>query len=324
MTSPIDPAEDTYNDEVFGNPPEEMNWDDESVQYQNYYFKVVCEPTQNKDNISDQDCTRFCRIMVDKRMVVGKLKKHLESVVGVPTQYFKIYPQYSTQETELSDMSKTLSTMKDGDRLHVKLGRVLKKNEVSGKVFQLKPDSTEPFTYLFDYIIAKGQSVASAKRDILLQAKKQQMIDIPYNKCRLRKKNWKNPSKIYLDHQKFSEDIPITNKFEMILQDLGEEEKVTKPTQMAVFVKRWCPETLTLTPFHEIVLDNPQMDELKKKLSEESSIPEKHLDIAFIKSYFPCDMNILDIQNDLDWNSSNSQFDTYLLGREDGSVFFYR
>ncbi|KAI4470735.1 ubiquitin carboxyl-terminal hydrolase [Holotrichia oblita] len=325
MASPSDPTEDTYSDEVFGNPPEEMNWDDETTHCQNYYFKVMCVTTQNKDSIADQDCTRFCRIMVDKRMTIGRLKKHLEIVVGVPTQYFKIYQQYPNQDTELTDMNKNLNTMKDGDKLLIKLGRVLKKNEMSGKIYHLKPDSTEPFTYLFDYIIAKGQTVASVKKDILLQAKKQHMIDIPYNKCRLRKKNWKNPSKIYLDYQKFSEDIPITNKFEMILQDLGEEERLTKSTQMGVFVKRWCPETLTLTPFHEVVLDKPCLEDLKKQLSEESSIPENYLDMAFIKNYFPCDMNILDVQNGLDWNSGISQFDTYLLhGRDDGSVFFYR
>lgn len=324
MASPSDPAEDSYNDEVFGNPPEEMNWDDETSHCQNYYFKVISVTTQNKDSIADQDCTRFCRVMVDKRLTIGNLKKHLETVVGVSTQYFKIY-QYPNQDVELTDMNKDLSTMKDSDKLLVKLGRVLKKNEMSGRIFQLKPDSTEPFAYLFDYIIAKGQTVASAKKDILLQAKKQHMIDIPYSKCRLRKKNWKNPAKIYLDCQKFSDDIQITNKFEMILQDLGEEERLTKSTQMAVFVKRWCPETLTLTPFHEIVLDNPCMNELKKKLSDESGIPENYLDMAFIKSPFPCDMNILDVQNDLDWISTINQLDTYLLqGRDDGSVFFYR
>ncbi|KRT86654.1 hypothetical protein AMK59_2358 [Oryctes borbonicus] len=324
MASPSDPAEDSYNDEVFGNPPEEMNWDDDTNHSQNYYFKVISVTTQNKDSIADQDCTRFCRVMVDKRLTIGNLKKHLETVVGVSTQYFKIY-QYPNQDVELTDMNKDLNTMKDSDKLLVKLGRVLKKNEMSGRIFQLKPDSTEPFTYLFDYIIAKGQTVASAKKDILLQAKKQHMIDIPYSKCRLRKKNWKNPAKIYLDCQKFSDDIQITNKFEMILQDLGEEERLTKPTQMAIFVKRWCPETLTLTPFHEIVLDNSCMNELKKKLSEESGIPENYLDMAFIKSPFPCDMNILDVQNDLDWISTINQLDTYLLqGRDDGSVFFYR
>lgn len=326
MGSPSDPREDSYNDDVFGNPAEEMNWDDETMYCQNYYFKVICVTAQNKDGIDDHDGTRLCRVMVDKRIAIGKLKKHLEIVVGVPMQYFRIYHEHHNQHTELTDINKNLNTMKDGDKLLVKLGRVLKKNEMSGKVFQLKTDSTEPFTYLFDYIITKGQTVASAKEDILLQAKKQHMIDIPYNKCRLRRKNSKNPSKIYLDYQKFSEDIPITNKFEMILQDLGEEERLKKPTQMAVFVKRWCPETLTLTPFHEIVLDNPAIDELKKKISEQSGIPESHLDLAPIKLYFPCDMNILDIQNDLDWNSGISRFDnTYLLhGRDDGIVFFYR
>lgn len=45
MASPSDPTEDTYNQDVMGNPAEEMNWDDTEVPEPvlkspvNYYFR---------------------------------------------------------------------------------------------------------------------------------------------------------------------------------------------------------------------------------------------------------------------------------------------
>lgn len=88
------------------------------------------------------------------------------------------------------------------DRLVVKLGRVLRKDEVKCGVYYLKNDTMDPNNFLFEHIIAKGQTVREVKREILIQAKKQHMLDIPFDRCRLREKSWKKPKKVYLDDQK--------------------------------------------------------------------------------------------------------------------------
>lgn len=81
-----------------------------------------------------------------------------------------MFKQYGTQEEELSRLNETLSFAKDGERLVVKLGRNLKKNECVGKVYHLVPENiNEPFSFLFEHIVAKGQTVGSAKKDIILQ-----------------------------------------------------------------------------------------------------------------------------------------------------------
>nr|XP_022915816.1 ubiquitin carboxyl-terminal hydrolase 47 [Onthophagus taurus]XP_022915817.1 ubiquitin carboxyl-terminal hydrolase 47 [Onthophagus taurus]XP_022915818.1 ubiquitin carboxyl-terminal hydrolase 47 [Onthophagus taurus] len=328
----IDPTVDTYDHEVFDNPSDELplqlSNDDVVMQecepnMSNYYFKVVgsrnIEPTAENGNFR---C--YMQIMLDARMSIGRLKKHLEPLIGVPVQYFKIFKEYQNQNVELTNLNESLNLMKDGERLIVKLGRVLRKNEMSGKVFLLTPDGVEPFTFLFECIVAKGQSVLSVKKDILLQAKKQHMLDLPPNKCRIRRKEWKTPSKIYLDDQKFVDDITISTKFEIFVQELTEPEKIVHPDQMVAFIKRWFPATLQLGNFQEIVLDEPTVEELKRKISNKSGIPEEFVDVVLMKQphTFPCDMNVLEVDN-LEWNSNS--LDTYSLkGRDDDCIIFYR
>lgn len=224
-------------------------------------------------------------------------------------------------------LNDTLSSTKDGERLIIKLGRVLRKDEFVGKIYHLTPDNEngEPFTFLFEHVIAKGQTVGQVKREIIQQAKKQHMLDISYTKSRLRRKTWKNPSKVYLDDQKFMDDITVTNSMDIFIQQLPDVEKVTSTNQLVLFVKQWCPSTLTLKPFQEVVLDAPTMDDLKKKISEISAIEEQNIEIACPKSTFPCDMHVLSIQNELDWNTNVTDLENWPWQiYDDGSVLFYR
>lgn len=265
--------------------------------------------------------------MVDKRMNLARFKKCLEAIVGVPVEYFKIYRQYPNQDEEWSRLNDTLGSTKDGERLIVKLGRVLRKDEFVGKIYHLTPDNEngEPFTFLFDHIIAKGQTVGQVKREIIFQAKKQHMLDIPYSKSRLRKKSWKNPAKVYLDDQRFVDDISITNNIEIFVQQLPDVEKVTSTNQLVLFVRRWCPSTLTVKPFEEVVLDATTLEELKRKIAEMSGIEEQHVEVACPKASFPCDMHVLNIQNDLDWNRNITHLENWPWQiYDDGNVLFYR
>lgn len=327
MVSPSDPAEDTYDHDVLSynqSACEDMSWEDDTADVpqksQNYHFKA--SPISHNDRL-ELDTTKYCIVYADKRMTYCNLKRHLESIVGVPVEYFKLYKH--TDKTEIKLLSETLSLARDGDRVIVKLGRVLKKDEYSVKVYHLTPENSNPFTLLFDWVIAKGQTVGQVKRDILRAAKKQHMLDIHFSKSRLRDKNWKHPGKIYLDDQKFGEEISLESNCEIILQDLGEGEKVTRSDQLCLFVKRWCPSTLTLTPFHEVVLDHRTMDDLKEKLSAESQIPKDFVDVACLKSNFPCDMNILEVHSELEWNPDATELEAWPVQVcDDGSVFLYR
>lgn len=332
MASPSDPAEDSYNPDIFGVVTEEMHWDDEEIpepvhKCVNYYFKATVQTFAGSQDTysSDSDPRRCCKVLVDKRMTLGKLKKHLEPILGVPVEYFKVYRQYSTNEVEWSNLTDTFRSRKDGDKLIIKLGRILRKDEFLGKVYQLQPDNNEHIKFLFEWIVGKGQLVSQVKRDILTQVKKQHMLDIPYSKCRLRKKSWKDPGKIYLDDQRFVDDVSISKDFEIFLQELPEGEKATCSRQLVLFVRRWSPSTISLSPFHEVVLENRTIEDLKKKIEEISRIPLEFVEVAYVKQAFPCDMNVLCIHKDIDWNPTVPHLEDYPLQvDDDGSVFFYR
>lgn len=325
MTSPMDPTEDMYYYDVLGNPSEEMSWDSHSTGVVKYatYFKVL-SMRDCRRGVSDTNYAKICKVFVDNRMTLEMFKKCLEPIVRVPKEYFKIYRQYPSPDEEWSNLSDTLRLTSDGQTLTVKLGRALSINEFSCKFFLLRKESTETNHFLFEHILTRGQSVAQVKKEVLLKAKKQHMLDIPFNKSRLREKCLKKPRKVYLDDQTFSDDILVLNSHEIYLQELPYPEKVTSTHQLVLFARHWCPSTMTLQPFQEVIIDTPTMVELKTKVSELSGIPVENVQVAFVKSIFPCDMHLLDIHSELEWDVNVTHLDQWPLQVDDGTAFFYR
>ncbi|XP_063910893.1 ubiquitin carboxyl-terminal hydrolase 47 isoform X2 [Zophobas morio] len=325
MISPMDPAEDMYNYDVLGNPSEEMSWDNNAtgIMKNVTYFKVM-SIKDCKRSPSDTNYAKLCKIFIDNRMTLDMFKKYLEPVVRVPKEYFKIYRQYPSPDEEWSTLSDTLRLARDGQTLTVKLGRALSINEFNCKVYLLKPGSTDTNHFLFEHILTRGQSVGQVKKEILFKAKKLHMLDIPFNKCRLREKCLKKPRKVYIDDQLFLDDISVLSSYEVYLQELDHVESVTSPNQLVLFARHWCPSTMTLQPFQEVVLDTTTMSELKSKVSEMSNIPLENVQVAFVRSIFPCDMHLLDIHSELDWDPNVTHLDQWPLQVDDGTAFFYR
>ncbi|KAJ8985542.1 hypothetical protein NQ317_019925 [Molorchus minor] len=312
MASPTDPCEDSYNYDVLGHPGE-MIWDDEEdqdeAQYASYYHFKVTSVVHNSDaNAADNSFVRCCRILADKRMTLDRFKKHLEVILRVPAEYFKIFKHYPSVENEWSCLTDTLRSVKDGERLIVRLGRVLRKDEIKCNVYHLKPDCMDMNNFLFEHIIAKNQSVKTVKREILIQAKKQHMLDIPYNKY----------------DQTFDKDIIGTSNLDIFLQELSDIETLTSKDQLVLFVRQYCPSSMILRPFQEVIMETSTITELKKKISELSGIPVEHVNVAHVKTAFPCDMHILDIQNELVWNPNITNLEQWPVNADDGSVFFYK
>ncbi|XP_050452269.1 ubiquitin carboxyl-terminal hydrolase 47 [Cataglyphis hispanica] len=300
-----------YRDYKISKQFEIENWDIDDDS--DYYFraKPYTDSTQQK----------LFKVLVDKRMRLSTLKKDLEPFVSVPVDYFKIFRLSNSGESECSCLTEQLNSYEDGERLNVKLGRALRNGEFKVKLYQLLVDSTEPYKFLCEWIVSKDMTVGHAKKEILAEIKRKYDIDIPYEKCRLRKKYYKTASKVFLNEQKF-EDLRFHTQFEMIVQELSDKETVTDINQIVLFVRRWLPAKLQLGQFQEIVMDNRTVEELKKKLSSISDIPEEYIDIAKGKGNFPCDScSVLRIQNELDWNEPH---DSLAFNFEDGAVFLYR
>jgi ubiquitin carboxyl-terminal hydrolase 47 len=301
------------------------NWDDDendsasaTTRTTNFYFKAA--------PYTDNDNQRMLKVLVDKRVFIGQLKKYLEPYVGVPVEYFKICRLTSGQlEFDCTRLTESLGSYRDDEKLTIRLGRALKRGEQRGKVYQLLPNTSEPTKFLCDWILGKGMTVGEVKKDLLEEIKRRYSIDIPFERCRLRKKNWKNPAKVYLDDQQFDLDITLYQNWEMFLQELPEPEKVTSSNQLVLFVRRWCPANLELQSFQEVLLDGSTVVELKNKLSSLSGIPVEYVEFAKGQCSFPCEMSVLGIHTELDWNCQTTTLDSWPLNIfEDGHVILYR
>jgi ubiquitin carboxyl-terminal hydrolase 47 len=95
------------------------------------------------------------KVLVDKRMFVGNLKRDLEPYVGVPGEYFKIYRLNTAQrEFESAPLTENLGSYCDDEKLIIRLDRLLRKGEHRGKVFQLLPNSAEVILAVYSQEVA--------------------------------------------------------------------------------------------------------------------------------------------------------------------------
>ncbi|PSN42002.1 Ubiquitin carboxyl-terminal hydrolase 47 [Blattella germanica] len=168
ISSPEEGNTNTYHSFTKEQPE---NWDDEETETVgattraiNYYFKAV--------PFTDGDNQRMLKVLVDKRMILGTLKKDLEPYVGVPVEYFKVYRLYTgQQEFECARLNESLTSYRDDEKLIIKLGRALRKGEHRGKVYQLLPNSQE-LSELSDIPVeyvefAKGQGAFPSEMSVL-------------------------------------------------------------------------------------------------------------------------------------------------------------
>ncbi|XP_061422799.1 ubiquitin carboxyl-terminal hydrolase 47 isoform X2 [Lethenteron reissneri] len=265
-------------------------------------------------------------VHVDKRMTLAAFKRHLEPVVGVSSSQFKVFRVYANnQEFESVRLNETLSSFSDDNRVTIRLGRALRKGEYRVKVYQLLLKEPEPCKFLLDTVFAKGMSVRQSKEELLPQLQQQCALHLNIDRFRLRKKTWKNPGTIFLDTQTYEDDIPIFSNWEVFLELLEAPERMVCMSQLAVLARRWKPSTLVLEPFEEVVLESNSVDELKEKLGKLGQISPEDVEFAKGRGTFPCDISVLEIHQDLDWNPKVTTLNVWpLYICDDGAVVFYR
>ncbi|XP_006865884.1 PREDICTED: ubiquitin carboxyl-terminal hydrolase 47 [Chrysochloris asiatica] len=269
---------------------------------------------------------KWLMVHVDKRITLAAFKQHLEPFVGVLSSHFKVFRVYaSNQEFESVRLNETLSSFSDDNKITIRLGRALKKGEYRVKVYQLLVNEQEPCKFLLDAVFAKGMTVRQSKEELIPQLREQSGLELSIDRFRLRKKTWKNPGTVFLDYHIYEEDINISSNWEVFLEVLDGVEKMKSMSQLAVLSRRWRPSEMKLDLFQEVVLESSSVDELREKLSEISGIPLEAIEFAKGRGTFPCDISVLDIHQDLDWNPKVSTLNVWpLYICDDGAVIFYR
>lgn len=114
--------------------------------------------------------------------------------------------------------------------------------------------------------------MAQTKKEILAGLEKRFKIEIPYDRCRLRRKLEKTAANVYFDDQKMK-DIRSNWPREIIVQKLLAEETVTSPTDVLIFARRLPNLDEKATPLQELVISDVSLTEVRKKVNLE--IPSK-------------------------------------------------
>ncbi|ELV11214.1 Ubiquitin carboxyl-terminal hydrolase 47 [Tupaia chinensis] len=131
--------------------------------------------------------------------------------------------------------------------------------------------------------------------------------------------NEQEPCKFLLDAV-FAKGMTVRQSKEELIPQLREQCGLELSID-----RRWRPSEMKLDPFQEVVLESSSVDELREKLSEISGIPLEDIEFAKGRGTFPCDISVLDIHQDLDWNPKVSTLNVWpLYICDDGAVIFYR
>ncbi|XP_073434473.1 ubiquitin carboxyl-terminal hydrolase 47 isoform X1 [Dendrobates tinctorius] len=286
------------------------------------YFRAEIHSGE-EGSVDGQKCLL---VNVDKRITLSAFKQQLEPFVGVSSSQFKVFRVYaSNQEFESVRLNETLSSFSDDNKITIRLGRALKKGEYRVKVFQLLINDPEPCKFLLDAVFTKGMSVRQSKEELIPQLREQCGLELAIDRFRLRKKTWKNPGTVFLDYHMYENENSISSNWEVFLEVLEESEKMKSMSQLSLLTKRWRPSQLQLDAFQEIVLETNSVMELREKICELCDIMLENLEFAKGRGTFPCDISVLEIHQELDWNPKVSTLNAWpLYISDDGAVIFYR
>lgn len=80
------------------------------------------------------------RVQIDKRMIMGTLKSALAQHLGISADYIKLFRKCGNNELPYSRLQDPLSSLRDEERIIVRLERALRLGEYRGKVYQLLAD----------------------------------------------------------------------------------------------------------------------------------------------------------------------------------------
>lgn len=255
------------------------------------YFKAVL-PTRiegssagsvDSGNENDEDTSdtsenqKILKVYADRRMSINKLKELLQPYVKIPMEYFKIFRVLSMHsENECTKLSESVhATFKDEERLVIELGRALRRGEFKVKLYFLNVAETtdlEKLSFICEYILRESAEVGQIRREILahIRGVDEKYAKLTYEKTRLRKKSWKSPGQIYLDDQKFGDDILISVSAnpDIIIQELPNENdnlidfdgEPLNDESKALFVRQFYPSKLEMGKWDEIMLGSKSVN----------------------------------------------------------------
>lgn len=302
----------------------EENWDgteeddeDEDNEFhlnEKYFFKT----TMITDNKTDGNERLYA--YVDKRMTVKELKNQLVPYLNIPSDFIILNRfKLDMRLEELALPSSSLEHLSYSETIHITMGQALRDGEYRGVIFWPEPlDQTQiVMKKMFDWIITIGTSVLNTKKELLTKLNKIQNVDIPLERCRLRKKKGDALMRCYFNEEIWNEDIG--QGWEMVILDLKDRSELElSKTKRLMFVNH-VEETGSqqrLVSEMEFVVDiastTSANSQLASEISKKLNIPEDQLELGYMHGH---STDIIWKTNVSNWMFSLSDDNTILFCR---------
>ncbi|XP_017483613.1 PREDICTED: ubiquitin carboxyl-terminal hydrolase 64E isoform X2 [Rhagoletis zephyria] len=270
--------------------------------------------------------THSYKIIVDPHMKMSTFTRHVESLIGVPSNYFKLQHKY-----EVIDLMSTVLFVSMGETLSIELGKVLQPDEHKAKISFMRlselDNDTGKLPCICEWVYKASMTVGEAKKELIAKLHR---IDAKYkslslSNCRLWLKGGRNPIKIMSDDETLGTDLRSSVAAEFLVQECedGVNPQVGEDS-LTIFVRRWYADKLQLDKFQEITLE--KNSEIREELAKITDIRQEHIAYSKINGSFPCtNISLLSINSTLSWFSIPATLDKYpLTTTVNGNVYFYK
>ncbi|CAD7004861.1 unnamed protein product [Ceratitis capitata] len=270
--------------------------------------------------------THSYKVIVDPHMKMTTFTRHVESLIGVPANYFKLQHKY-----EVIDLRATVLFVSTGETLSIELGKVLQPDEDKAKISFMRlselDNDTGKLPCICEWVFKGSMTVGEAKKELITKLHR---IDDKYqtlslSNCRLWLKGGRNPIEILGDNDTLASDLRSTAGAEFLVQECedGVSPQVAAES-LTIFVRRWHADKLQLDKFQEVTLEKES--EIREELAKITDIPKEHIAYSKINGSFPCtNISLLSINSTLSWFSIPATLYKYpLTATVSGNVYFYK
>lgn len=276
-------------------------------------------------NINEDLGTRILEIRMDKRIDLKEFKSHINKYLKMNDDDFRVFRICQNDlECELTSHENQFTYLTQNTKFLIKLGPPLKYGEYVLPVYKIN-NVKGSISYLCDFMIIHGLSVLNHKELLKDDIKEECDLEISVDRIRLRKKISKRPGAILINKQFFGKDIFVNSTSELCIEILEDDEKKTDSNlQASVYLRHWQSDKYELGDLCEIIVNGLSFDVLVEQISSFSGIAIDDVEVLKCKRDYPFKSPILEIHNDPQWISINSNFYLQMEKLEDGICFYYR
>ncbi|KAL7732598.1 hypothetical protein ACLKA6_013533 [Drosophila palustris] len=277
--------------------------------------------------------TTAYKLLVRSLMRMGDFKRHIEQLIRVPGDYFRLHELNRKHENTIasSQNNNSIVYFNEGETLTVELGKTLQPDEHKAKIYFLRladlDNETAKLPCVCEWVYNSSTTTEQAKRELVAKLHR---IDAKYeslnvDNCRIWLKGGRSPIKILDNEDTLYCDMRSTVNAEFILQECAEGvEAQPKEDSLTIFVRRWCPHKWEFGKFQEITMDKDS--EIRRSISQICDITVDRLSYVKVNSNFPyTSISAISVNDTMSWFSVPATLDMYpLSSTQCGNMYLYK